>query len=128
MQSKSIQIRPANLGERSALEDLQWRSSLHFPAYAEELRAHPDPIELPPEQILSGLVRVAEQGDTVVGFSVPLAAVGGACKLDGLFVEPGAMRTGIGTLLIADAVRIASESGTMRIEVVANPQAVAFYA
>lgn len=49
------------------------------------------------------------------------------CELDGLFVEPERMRGGIGRLLIEDAKQIARERGAKRIDVVANPQAVAFY-
>jgi hypothetical protein len=59
---------------------------------------------------------------------VLLERAGDACELDGLFVEPRWMRTGVGRRLIADAVEIARERGAARIDVVANPQAVAFYA
>jgi GNAT superfamily N-acetyltransferase len=97
------------------------------PAYRAQLAAHPDAIELPASQIAAGLVRVAEQDGVVAGFSVLLAADAGACELDGVFVEPRMMRTGIGRRLIEDAARIALERGATRIEVVANPQALAFY-
>ena len=97
------------------------------PAYRAQLAAHPDAIELPASQIAAGLVRVAEQDEGVVGFSVLLPASAGACELDGLFVEPRVMRTGIGRRLIEDVARIALERGATRIEVVANPQALAFY-
>ena len=97
------------------------------PAYRAQLDAHPDAIELPADQVAAGLVRVAEQAGVVVGFSVLLAASGGACELDGLFVAPRVMRTGIGRRLIEDVARIALERGATRIEVIANPQALAFY-
>jgi GNAT superfamily N-acetyltransferase len=122
-----MRIRAAEPGERSALEDLQRRSSMHHPMYREQLAAHPDAIELPTEQITAGLVRVAEQDGAVAGFSVLLEPHGGACELDGLFVEPGRMRTGVGRRLVEDAGRIARERGAARIDVVANPQAFAFY-
>ena len=95
--------------------------------YRAQLEAHPDAIELPAEQITAGLVRVAEQDGVVVGFAVLLAPSGGACELDGLFVEPEAMRGGVGRLLIEDAKSIARERGATRIDAVANPQALAFY-
>jgi GNAT superfamily N-acetyltransferase len=120
-------IRPAQVSERDALERLQLRSSVHGPLYRAQLAAHPDAIELPVDQIAAGHVRVAEQEGVVVGFAVLLERCGDACELDGLFVEPARMRSGVGRRLIEDAKRIAGERGATRIDVVANPQAVAFY-
>jgi predicted N-acetyltransferase YhbS len=37
------------------------------------------------------------------------------------------MRSGVGRRLVEDAKRIAHERGAARIDVVANPQALAFY-
>ena len=127
MSAHPISIRSARLAERDALDDLQRRASMHEPMYRAELAAHPDAIDLPAEQITAGLVQVAEQRGVVVGFAVLLGPAAGACELDGLFVEPERMRAGVGRRLVDDAKRIASERGATRIEVVANPQAVAFY-
>jgi GNAT superfamily N-acetyltransferase len=121
-------VRPARASERKALEALQLRSSLDGPAYRADLAAHPDAIELPADHIAAGLVRVAEQDGVVVGFSVLLERSGAACELDGLFVEPRRMRGGVGRRLVEDAARTARERGADRIDVVANPQALAFYA
>jgi N-acetylglutamate synthase-like GNAT family acetyltransferase len=95
--------------------------------YRAQLAAHPNAIELPVEQIAAGLVRVAEQNGAVVGFAVLLDRSGDACELDGLFVEPDRMRAGVGRELVEDAKRLARTQGATRIDVVANPQAVAFY-
>jgi N-acetylglutamate synthase-like GNAT family acetyltransferase len=127
MAAERVTIRPARASERRALEDLQRRSSMHEPMYREQLEAHPDAIELPEEQMAAGVVRVAEERGVVVGFAVLFEPSGGACELDGLFVEPDRMRGGIGRVLVQDAARIARERGATRIDVVANPQAVAFY-
>jgi N-acetylglutamate synthase-like GNAT family acetyltransferase len=120
-------VRRARISERKALEDLQRRSSVHEPMYREQLLAHPDAIELPEDQITAGHVRVAEQDGVIAGFAVLLERAGDACELDGLFVEPQRMRTGIGSLLVQDAKRLARERGAARIDVVANQQALAFY-
>ena len=120
-------IRPARVAERDALESLQRRSSGHEPMYRAQLAEHPDAIELPVEQITAGLVRVAERNGTIIGFAVLLERAGPACELDGLFVEPDRMRAGVGRRLVEDAKQIARERGASRIDVVANPQAVAFY-
>jgi GNAT superfamily N-acetyltransferase len=100
---------------------------VHDPDYREQLLAHPGAIELPAEQIARGLVRVAERAGVVVGFAVLFEPSGGACELDGLFVEPASMRGGVGRRLVEDAARIARKRGAARIDVVANPQAVRFY-
>src|SRR5690242_9947869 len=81
-------------------KELQFRASIHSTRYADVLRAHPDAIEIPLGQFEQGLVRVAEDGDGVVGVAVLLAPAGGVCELDAIFVEPDRMRTGIGRLLI----------------------------
>ena len=120
-------IRLAQVSEREALERLLRRSSVHEPLYRAQLEAHPDAIELPAEQISAGLVRVAEQNGEIAGFAVLLERSADACELDGLFVEPERMRAGVGRRLVEDAKRIARERGATRIDVVANPQAVAFY-
>jgi GNAT superfamily N-acetyltransferase len=122
-----IVIRDARAAEQGALTELQRRASMHWDAYRDQLVAHPDAVELPADQIENGLVRVAELGADVVGFAVLLRPTGGACELDGLFVEPGRMGAGLGRALVEDAMRIARERGATRIEVVANPEAVGFY-
>jgi N-acetylglutamate synthase-like GNAT family acetyltransferase len=127
MKADATTIRFAQVSERDALERLQRRSSLHGPLYRAQLAAHPDAIDLPVEQIATGLVRVAEQEGVVVGFAVLLERCGDGCELDGLFVEPDRMRGGVGRRLVEDAKRIAAERGATRIDVIANPQAVAFY-
>jgi ribosomal protein S18 acetylase RimI-like enzyme len=124
---KPVTIRFAQQSEREALERLQRRSSMAQPMYRAQLAAHPDAIELPGEQIAAGLVRVAEQDGAIVGFAVLLERAEDACELDGLFVGPEHMRAGVGRKLMDDARQIARERGAARIDVVANPQAVAFY-
>jgi GNAT superfamily N-acetyltransferase len=122
-----VLIRDARPPEQQSLTELQRRASVHWDAYREQLLAHPDAVELPLDQITDGLVRVAECGREVVGFAVLFRPARGACELDGLFVEPGRMGSGVGRALIEDAARIARERGATRIEVVANPEAVGFY-
>jgi len=124
---EAVSIRPALAAERRALEELQFRASIHSTRYADVLRANPDAIEISPWQFEQGLVRVAEDGDVVVGFAVLLPPVEGACELDAIFVEPDRMRTGLGRLLIDDAVASARGWRATRIEVVANPDAFDFY-
>ena len=127
MKAGALAMRLARVSEREALEQLQRRSSMHEPMYRAQLAAHPDAVELPAEQITEGLVRVAEQNGAIVGCAVLVERSADACELDGLFVEPERMRAGVGRRLVEDAKRIARERGATRIDVVANPQAVALY-
>jgi GNAT superfamily N-acetyltransferase len=121
-------IRDAAPSERGALESLQRRASDVWEEYRADLAAHPDAIALAPELVAAGRVRVAVSADgRVVGFSVVLPARDGACELDGLFVEPAAMRRGIGRALVADAADRARAEGARRMSVIANPRAVGFY-
>jgi GNAT superfamily N-acetyltransferase len=50
-----------------------------------------------------------------------------AVELEDLFVDPGWMRQGVGLALIDDLAARAEHSGVRRIEVTANPHALAFY-
>lgn len=125
--SRSVVIRAAREQERHTLEDLQLRASTYWPTYRAHLAAHPGVVAIPPAQIADGLVRVAEHRGEVAGFAVLLRPVARACELDGLFVEPSHMGTGIGRLLVEDAARIARSQGAKWIDVIANPDAVGFY-
>lgn len=127
MRGQPVSIRFARLAERDVLTGLQRRASMHGPMYRAQLAAHPDAIDLPAEHIIAGRVRVAERRDVVVGFAVLLDRIAGACELDGLFVEPAWMRSGIGRRLVQDLERIVRLRHGTRLEVVANPQALAFY-
>ena len=121
-----ILIRPAEAGERSALEELQRRASLSLETYREQLEANPDAIDLPAGQIERGDVLVADVEGQVVGFAVVLADDGKA-ELDGLFVEPALWRRGIGTALVDAAVHEARRRGLTLMMVVADPAARKFY-
>jgi GNAT superfamily N-acetyltransferase len=122
-------IRDATLDEAPVLEDLQRRSSLVWEEYRAQLTAHPDAISLPVSLIRDATVRVACGSDRILGFSVTVPNPGrdGADELDGLFVEPDAMRGGVGRALIADLVAHAERRGSSAIEVTANPRALDFY-
>ena len=120
-------IRDALPAEAPALEALQRRSSDVWEQYREALAAHPDAIELPQAFIDDGCVRVAvDDAGTPIGFSVVIEGDGGAHELDGLFVEPDRLRSGIGRALVADAAARASARGAECLEVTAGPAEV-FY-
>jgi GNAT superfamily N-acetyltransferase len=121
-------IRLARAAEREALEDLQRRASLALPDYRARLEAHPDAIHLPAARIAEGRVLVAEEEAGVAGFATWIDGAGAdEAGLDGLFVEPARWRGGVGRALVAAIAAAAAEAGRTRLNVVANPGAVAFY-
>lgn len=120
-------IRPARVEERASLEALQWRASLANPADRDHLLAHPDAIDLPADQIARGLVFVAERDGAVVGFAALLPRHDGDVELDGLFVEPGRWRGGVGRALVEHVVAVAAAMGAAVLHVVGNPDAIGFY-
>jgi GNAT superfamily N-acetyltransferase len=120
-------LRPAYPAEQMELEALQWRASLALPEYRDALMAHTDAIELPTDHIQSGWVRVADYRGAPLGFSVVLPREDGSVELDGLFVEPGSWRRGVGRLLIEAAARSARANRAAWLHVIANPLALGFY-
>lgn len=118
---EGLTIRPAEPKERAALEALQRRAALANENDRPHLEAHPDAIHLPAEQVESGQVLVAEIDGRIAGF----AAVVGA-ELDGLFVEPGLWRRGVGAALVDAATHVARRRG-LALTVTANPHALGFY-
>jgi GNAT superfamily N-acetyltransferase len=125
--SGAIEIRPARVGERRVLEDLQRRASLVWEEYRDALLTHPDAIDLPEEQIAGGCVAVVERSGELMGFAVVLPRPDGEAEFDGLFVEPACWKEGIGRLLVVHAERMALGSGATALHVVANPLALGFY-
>jgi len=126
MASPRPMIRFARAGERRSLEDLQLRASQVWKQFRAALRAHPDAIAIPAEQLRERRVRVAEVDDCIVGFAAIVRIRAGTMELDGLFVEPQQMNTGIGRALIFDAIRLSRRRGGSVMEVTAGP-AEGFY-
>jgi GNAT superfamily N-acetyltransferase len=113
--------------EAPVLEALQRRSSDVWEEYRQQLLANPDAIELPQTFLDQGWVRVAvDAEETPVGFSVVVPTNGPVHELDGLFVDPDRMSSGVGRALVEDAAARAADRGAEALEVTAGP-ARAFY-
>lgn len=120
-------IRPAVIAEQKDLEDLQRRASLTNVGDRDALLAHPDAIELPPEQIAAGAVFVLEQNGAIAGFAALLSRTDGGAELDALFVEPTMRRCGIGRSLVEHCLEVARLEGSTFLHVLGNPHAEDFY-
>lgn len=79
-------------------------------------------------EIAAGGVLVAEQAGAIVGVvTVKAMDAPGACEIGKLFVAPGVLRQGLGRALMAAAVDLARARGFARMEILADPNAAAFY-
>ena len=63
----------------------------------------------------------------ILGFATVVRIEGGL-ELEDLFVDPDAMRQGVASRLVLDAIAQAARDGLARIEVTANNHAAEFYA
>jgi len=120
-------IRDAVPADLSALCDVFRRSSLSNAGDRANLLAHPEVLELSDVAVRQSRTRVAIDTDgRVVGFATALP-VGDIVEVEDLFVDPEWMRRGIGRALMADLTARAVRHGVGRVEVTANPHAMAFY-
>ena len=91
------------------------------------LREHPEWLELSDEGIQQGRMRVAVGDDgTVTGFATYVIS-DGIAELEDLFVDPPWMRQGMAAALVLDICARLSDLHFERLEVIANPHAMAFY-
>jgi len=121
-------VRNAGPGDLSAVRDVYRRSSLSNSNDRAALLANPHLLRWCSDGIGWGRTRVAtDTAGAVVGFATLNHSEAGL-ELEDLFVDPDRMRTGVGTLLVADAVELAASSGQTSMEVIANPHAAEFYA
>jgi ribosomal protein S18 acetylase RimI-like enzyme len=120
-------IRCAVTSEQKELEAIQLRASLTNAGDRDALLAHPDAIELPIDQIAAGAVFVSERNGVIVGFAALLPRPDGDVDLDGLFVDPGARRCGVGRSLVDHCLQIVRTKGSAALCVIGNPHAYDFY-
>lgn len=122
-----VQIRTAQVADLEDLGEIFRRSSLANDGDRAMLLANPESLE--PNVVTSvheERTRAAVVDGRIVGFATVLC-VGDAFELEDLFVDPSWMRRGIGLSLVRDAAATARAQGVCRIEVTANPHALAFY-
>ena len=87
----------------------------------------PDIFGVDPAAVAAGRVRVAiDTAGNLLGFAT-WRPTGRGAELDDLFVEPQAMRHGIGSALLEDAAQRARQAGVARLLVVAHPRTLSFY-
>jgi predicted N-acetyltransferase YhbS len=123
-----LSTRAATEDDVSVLRDIFRRSSLSNRDDRANLLAHPEALHWAGDGVAEGRTRVAvDQSGSILGF-VTVVDVDGGQELEDLFVDPTAMRQGVATRLVRDAVLEATRSGVPWIDVTGNPHAAEFYA
>jgi GNAT superfamily N-acetyltransferase len=119
-------IRLGVLGDLSALTDVYRRASLSNAGDRDQLLAHPQYLILGPEGLSEGRTYVAEEDGELVGFAT-WRKVENTFELEDLFVDPGWMRRGVATALVALIAERLRAQGVVRLEATVNPDALEFY-
>lgn len=119
-------IRWAIADDVPALRAIYRESSLSNDGDRPLLTQHPELLHWSDEPVRQGRTRVVEVDGRVVGFATFVPHEGTA-DVEDLFVHPGWMRRGMGRALIEDLATIVQRAGSSRLEVDANPHALAFY-
>jgi len=116
-----VNIRPARSGEEPLLSDLAVRSKGHWGHDEAFLARSRIALTLHSGDLDRLVVRVAERHGAVVGFS---AVDVERAELTHLFVEPAAIRTGVGAALLRDAL---ARCGLPELVIESDPDAEPFY-
>jgi GNAT superfamily N-acetyltransferase len=119
-------IRLGTTADFGAVTSVYRRASLANPGDRENLRAHPEYLILGPAALAEGRTYVADENGSVVGFA-SWVETASTIELEDLFVDPGHMRRGIATALVNRIADVLRARGVKRLELTANPGALAFY-
>jgi GNAT superfamily N-acetyltransferase len=119
-------IRPPAVEELPALSALCRRSKAVWGYDKDFMEACRRELCIEPRDLQSTSIAVAEQDGRLVGVA-QIKVIGGEADLLKLFVEPTALRSGIGRALFAWASDLATSQGADRVVVEADPDAAPFY-
>ena len=123
-----MRIRQAEISEAEPLTALCRRAKAHWGHDAEFMRQSEAALSVKPAAIAEGLVVVADDGDGPLGVAaVEPTDENGVFDLSLLFVEPDAMRRGVGRDLYVAVSAIAASRGGTKMSILADPYAAPFY-
>lgn len=115
-------LRPARAEELPALTGLCLHAKADWGYDADFMAACRDELTLTHRDLTETCLRVAERAGRVVGVAQLADSA-----IDKLFVAPEAMGSGVGRALFDDMLRAAGAGGLTSVEIVADPNALAFY-
>jgi GNAT superfamily N-acetyltransferase len=119
-------IRAPDVRELPALSELCMRSKAVWGYDAAFMKACRAELTFDPRDLVTSRIAVAAQGDSVVGVA-QVKISGAEADLQKLFVEPAALRGGVGRALFDWATEAAREMGASRMIIEADPDAAPFY-
>jgi GNAT superfamily N-acetyltransferase len=119
-------VRRARPDEEAALHELALRSKAYWGYDDALMDTWRDELRVEPSDLEAGRVLVATVGEAAVGFATVTAEPPDA-ELEAMFVEPGAIRTGSGTVLFGAACDLARDLGCVRLLIESDPHAEGFY-
>ena len=114
-------LRPATQADHERLRELTLESKAHWGYDLERVRSWAARLDFARE------IWVAEVGGEIVAWVALRPPDDGVCELDDLWVEPAAIRSGIGTTLFRHAADRARAAGARSLRWEAEPNAVGFY-
>jgi GNAT superfamily N-acetyltransferase len=120
-------IRRARPAEAAVLSALALRSKAHWGYDADFLAACQDDLTLSADDIATSAVYIFDGVDAPSGFYRLVLQDGSVAELDALFVDPAAMRQGVGRRLWQHAVSTATKLGCSEMVWQSDPQAEGFY-
>jgi GNAT superfamily N-acetyltransferase len=121
-----IGLRVAEPHEAGAITDLARRSKAHWGYSQDFLDLVRDMLTVYPDEIREQRVVVADHAGTILGY-YRLEGEPPNGELADLFVDPGAIGTGLGRRLWEHAVESARKRGFRRLELESDPHAEPFY-
>ncbi len=127
MQRLPIRLRDATSADLEALSDLCRRSKAVWGYDQAFLDACADELNITYDDLLSKDVKVALQGDHIIGVA-SLELDGDEAELGTLFIDPEWMGCGAGRVLLDWACTTARGYGVKRLTIDSDPNAEGFYA
>ena len=119
-------IRAPGVEELPALSELCMRSKAVWGYDADFMAACLKELTFVPGDLVSSRIAVAARGESVLGVA-QVRMLGRDADLQKLFVEPLALRSGVGKALFDWAIGAAREMGASRMIIEADPDAAPFY-
>ena len=119
-------IRAPDIRELPALSELCMRSKAVWGYDAAFMKACRAELTFDPRDLVTSRIAVAAQGDSLVGVA-QVKIAGAEADLQKLFVEPAALRGGVGRALFDWATDAARQMGASRMIIEADPDAAPFY-
>jgi N-acetylglutamate synthase-like GNAT family acetyltransferase len=122
----TVRVRPARPDEAGAISALALRSKAHWGYDEAFLAACRRSLTFVPEEVVPRRMAVAERDGMLVGM-VTLDGEPPEGEIGNVWVEPDAIGTGIGRILVDHAVERARALGFASLLIAADPNAEGFY-